>query len=83
MDERISEALDALNVICAAGYREGTPASMIEPQKGLIKRLLLAVDTELAERQGNVVGNDKDMLRRHLVKPCRLACRLALPPRLA
>lgn len=51
MDERISEALEALSVICAAGYREGTPASIVEPHKALIKRLLLALDTELAERK--------------------------------
>lgn len=51
MDERISEALEALSIICAAGYREGVPATVIEPQKALIKRLLLAVDMELAERK--------------------------------
>lgn len=48
MDEKISEALDALNTICAAGYRAGAQASIIEPQKGIIKRLLLAMDSELA-----------------------------------
>lgn len=50
MDERIAEVLSALNIICAAAYRNGTQATVIEPQKALIKRLLTAVDTELNER---------------------------------
>jgi len=66
MDERISEALEALTVICAAGYREGVPATVIEPQKGEIKRLLLAVDTELAERKTLTLNNYQQEAKRTL-----------------
>lgn len=50
LDERISEVIDALTMICAAGYREGAQASVIEPQKALIKKRLSVIDDELGKR---------------------------------
>lgn len=66
MDERISEVLDALNMICAAAYRNGTQASLIEPQKGLIKRLLLAVDEDLTRRKALSLAEYQEQAKRTL-----------------
>ena len=66
MDERIAEALSALSIICAAAYRNGTQATVIEPQKALIKRLLTAVDRDLAEQENMSLNQYQTAAKRTL-----------------